>query len=109
MHFTAFFRAQIYGFSDLTGVTLMAVSRVTMCHICDNHICLSFMIIPVNKKSLPSKLLSHCKHDEAVKKPRHVSHWSFSQSGSRILDRSFTDELLHHCVIFTGIRKNGKT
>ena len=45
------FCVQIYGFSNVTGVILIAVSHVTLCHFCDNHICLSFMIIPVNKKA----------------------------------------------------------
>ena len=67
--------AQIYGFSLITGDTLVTVSHATPCHFCDNPICRSFMIIPVNKKSLTSKFLFHCKDDEAViKKPRHVSH-----------------------------------
>ena len=40
--------------------------------------------------------------------PRNVSHWALDQSRSRILDRSFMNGRLHHCVILTRGRKNWK-
>ena len=109
MHFTAFFRAQIYGFSDLTGVTLMAVSRVTLCHICDNHICLSFMIIPVNKKAYRvnySPIVSMTKQSK--------SHVMFLIGVSANQEAVFWTDLLrtnfYTIVSFSqGYGKNGKT